>query len=70
MNELEIESKRRFWRRVLIAGILVLVIALLAMVRMYLSGMTDAKAGADSEVGQEIAMLAARSRVLFEAVAS
>ena len=69
MDDLEIENKRKFWRRVLIAGILVLVIALLMMVSLYLSGMSDAKAkaGAGSEIELEIAMLSARSQLLRSA---
>ncbi|MFT5906183.1 MAG: uncharacterized BrkB/YihY/UPF0761 family membrane protein [Cryomorphaceae bacterium] len=69
MDDLEIDNKCKFWRRVLILGILVLVLALLTMVSLYLSGMSDAKAqaGADYEWEQEIAMLAARSELLLSA---
>jgi uncharacterized BrkB/YihY/UPF0761 family membrane protein len=69
MNELEINNKRRFWRRVLIAGILVLLLALLMMVSLYLLGMSDVReqAGMGSEWEQEIAMLSARSELLSSA---
>lgn len=69
MDDLEIDNKCKFWRRVLILGILVLVLALLMMVSLYLSGMSDAQAqaGADYEWEQEIAMLAARSELLLSA---
>ncbi len=69
MNESDIDNKRKFWRRVLIAGVLVLLLALLMMVSLYLSGMSDAKAqaGADYEWEQEIAMLAARNQLLLSA---
>jgi uncharacterized BrkB/YihY/UPF0761 family membrane protein len=69
VNESEIESKRRFWRRVLAAGILVLILALLMMVSLYLSGMADVKtkAGLSSEIEQEIAVISARKQLLVSA---
>jgi uncharacterized BrkB/YihY/UPF0761 family membrane protein len=69
MNELEINNKRRFWRRVLIAGFVVLLLALLIMVSLYFSGMSDVReqAGMGSEWEQEIAMLATRSELLSSA---
>lgn len=67
MSALGIVGKRKFWRRVLISGILFLVVALLAMVWMYQSGMAEARAGVmnGSEMEQEIAMMTARRGLLF-----
>lgn len=69
MNELEIIAKRRVWRRVLLAGILVFVISLLTLVSMYMAGMAEAKSmsGVDSEIELEIAALSARNQVIFQA---
>lgn len=69
MSELNIESRQKFWRYFLVAGILVLVLALLTMVLLYLSGIAEVKAqaGENSEMGQEIAMLEARDRLLYSA---
>jgi magnesium-transporting ATPase (P-type) len=70
MTESEMIAKRRFWRRVLIAGILILVISLLTLVSLYLSGMADVKAKLveSSELELEIALLSARNQILFTAV--
>ncbi|MGJ8657379.1 MAG: hypothetical protein ACSHX6_13100 [Akkermansiaceae bacterium] len=70
MNALEIDRKRRFWRRVLVVGIMVIVIALMAIVAMYASGMADARVAVanGSEMEQEIALLGARRELLFGVV--
>jgi uncharacterized BrkB/YihY/UPF0761 family membrane protein len=64
-----IEDKQKFWQRLLIAGILILVLALLMMVTIYLSGMSTVKeeAGVGSETDLDIAMLSARSELLQSA---
>lgn len=70
MNDSNIIAKQRFWRRVLVAGILILVVSLLTLVSLYLSGMADVKAKSvdSSELELEIALLSARNQILFTAV--
>ena len=69
MNDSNIIAKQRFWRRVLVAGILLLVISLLTLVSLYLSGMADVKAKLvdSSELELEIAILSERNQILFTA---
>lgn len=67
MNDVEIAKQRKFWKKVLISGIMTLILAILIGVVIYLTGMREAAAGADSEIEREIATLGARSAVLFKA---
>jgi hypothetical protein len=67
MNVYDIEKKRKFWRRVVITGVVVLFLGVATVVWTYLSVMNEARSGAGdgSEMEQEIAMLNARNGLFF-----
>lgn len=64
-----LDKKRVFWSRVLIAGILIVVLSIVMMVVLYFSGMNAARADAAdlSDLDVEISELSARAGVISNA---
>ena len=65
MADVDIEVKRRFWRRVLIAGILLLVVTACVVFVMYSRGMAEFSSVGGSELEREIAMVSGRRELLL-----
>ena len=65
MTDIDIAGKRGFWQRVLIAGVLLLLVAICVMCLMYSRGMAESGSGEFTDMEREIVMVSGRSELLL-----